>query len=201
MYADDLVGLASGRNVSVFGDHHNTKTMAYIIKGLFGLPYNPNKHKPNVLKDLFSRVNDKMPWGKKWSKLSKCDAEWLDKSRFFNPNQPFFDKSPKMDMRVSVAKDSGLRQFIFEVADEDGMHQVQLFVYIDFVGRGVKIENWAEKFYDCQALNGKDKATVEFEISNPEINKVVLKMIDMHGNIASREFKILEKTSESDKVP
>ena len=87
-------------------------------------------------------------------------------------------------MRVSIPKDSGLRHFTFEVADEDGMHQVQLFV-----PRDIKNQWRAEKFYDCQALNGKDKAAVVFEISDPEIKSVKLRMIDMHGNIASRLFR------------
>ena len=184
-----LEGIPPGRSVSIYVNHLNRKSIAYILRPVFNLPY--IDYKPNILKRLFSRVNDKMPWGKKWAKLSRCEAEWLDRSRFFNPNQPFFDKAPKMDMRVSVPKISGLRHFIFEVADEDGMHQVQLFV-----PRDVKDQWRGEKFYDCQGLNGKDKATVVFEISDPEIKSVKLRMIDMHGNIASRLFKIKEKTPE-----
>ncbi len=37
---------------------------------------------------------------------------------------------------------------------------------------------------------------VVFEINNPEIKNVRLRMIDMHGNIAAREFRIKEKTQE-----
>ena len=187
----ELEGIAPGSLVSTSVRDLNRKSIAYLIRGTFGLPYIDDKYKPNILKRLFTRVNDKMPWGKGWAKLSKCEAEWLDRSRFFNPNQPFFDKAPKIDMRVSVPKISGLRHFIFEVADEDGMHQVQLFV-----PRDVKDQWRAEKFYDCQALNGKDKAAVVFEISDPEIKSVKLRMIDMHGNIASRLFNIKEKTPE-----
>ena len=185
--ARDIGGIAPGRLVSTSVRDLNRKSIAYLLRGTFGLPYIDDKYKPNILKRLFSHVNDKMPWGKKWAKLSRCEAEWLDKSRFFNPNQPFFDKAPKMDMRVSIPKDSGLRHFTFEVADEDGMHQVQLFV-----PRDIKNQWRAEKFYDCQALNGKDKAAVVFEISDPEIKSVKLRMIDMHGNIASRLFNIKE---------
>ena len=183
----DLEGIAPGRLVSTSVKDLNRKSIAYLLRGTFGLPYIDDKYKPNILKRLFTGVDDKMPW----AKMSRCEAEWLDKSRFFNPNQPFFDKAPKMDMRVSVPKISGLRHFIFEVADEDGMHQVQLFV-----PRDIKNQWKAENFYDCQALNGKDKATVVFEISDPEIKSVKLRMIDMHGNIASRLFKIKEKTPE-----
>ncbi len=167
------------------------KPLAYVLRDSFGLTYTPLQHKPNFLKRLFNRVNDKMPWGKRWAKLSKCEAEWLDKSRFFNPNQPFFDNTPKMEMRVSLPKASGLRHFIFEVADADGMQQAQLLIPIN-----MDSQRWIKRFYECQALNGKDKATITFEISNPAIETVVLRMIDMHGNIASREFMIEKKTDE-----
>ena len=187
-----IEGITPWKNVGTYVKNLDRESIAYTLKDAFGVSYTHSGYKKqNSLKRLFSRINDKMPWGKKWAKLSKCEAEWLDKSRFFNPNQPFFDKSPKMDMRVSITKDSGLRDFIFEIEDEDGMHQAQLFV-----PRDVKDQWKPEKFYDCQALNGKEKATVIFEITDPEIMNVVLRMIDMHGNIASRLFKIKEKTDE-----
>ena len=172
------------------------KSIAYSLKRTFGLPYNDYKKKPNILKRLFTRVNDKMPWGKRWAKLSKCEAEWLDKSRFFNPNQPFFDKRPKIEMSVSKVDSSDSRLFQFTPADEDGVHQVQLFVPTD-----IKRQKQINKFYDCQVLNGKKKETVVFEITDPEIKIVKLRMIDMHGNIASREFRIMEKTPEPSEKP
>ena len=154
------------------------------------------KRQPTGFKRFFSRVNSLTPWGKNWVKLSRCEAEWLDKSRFFNPNQPFFDSRPVIEMSVSEQAATNSRRFQFEVADEDGMHQAQLFV-----PRDVKDQWKAEKFYDCQALNGKDKAAVVFEITDPEVKIVILRMIDMHGNIASREFRIMEKTPEPSEKP
>ncbi len=191
-----IEGIAPGKNVQVFVKSLDRESVAYVLRGVFGVPYVQSEYERNSLKRLFSHINNKMPWGKQWTKLSRCEAEWLDRSRFFNPNQPFFDKAPKMDMRVSVPKDSGLRHFTFEVADEDGMHQVQLFVPID-----IKNQRWRKKFHDCQALNGKEKATVAFEITYPEIKIVKLRMIDMHGNIASRKFSITEKTPEPSEKP
>ena len=179
-----IKGYTHGQLVYASLNDHKRKPLTYALRDGFGLPYTPLQHKPNVLKRLFS--------GKRWVKLSKCEAEWLDRSRFFNPNQPFFDKTPKMEMRVSLPKASGLRHFIFEIADEDGMHQAQLFVPIN-----MESQRWKKKFYECQALNGKENATITFEISNPAIETVVLRMMDMHGNIASREFTIKEKTDEN----
>ncbi len=186
--AREIGGISPGRLVSTSVRDLNRKSIAYLLRGTFGLLYIDDKYKPNALKRLFAGVNDRMPWGKRWAKLSKCEAELLDRSRFFNPNQPFFDKFPTMDMRVAIPKASGLRHFIFDVADEDGIHQVQLFV-----PRDLKDHRRGEKFYDCQALNGKNRATVAFEISDPEIMNVKLRMIDMYGNIASRRFGIEDK--------
>ena len=191
-----IKGIIPVRNVHTSVKSLGRESIAYALKGAFSVPYIYSVYKRNSLKRFFSSVNDKMPWGKKWAKLSKCEAEWLDRSRFFNPNQPFFDKSPKIDMSVSPMNASNFRRFHFEVADEDGIHQVQLFVPID-----IKNQRWQKKFYDCQALNGKEKATVIFEISDPEIETVVLRMIDMHGNIASREFIIKKDKSELSKEP
>ncbi len=187
IWLDDIEGVTPGNIVYTTTKELKRESVAYTLRDAFGIPNLPTQHKPNILKRLFNGVNNKMPW----AKLSKCEAEWLDRNRFFNPNQPFFDKTPKMDMRVSIPKDSSLRDFIFEVADEDGMHQAQLLIPID-----MERQRWRKRFYECQALNGKDKATITFEISNPAIETVVLRMIDMHGNIASREFIIEEKTDE-----
>ncbi len=68
-----------------------------------------------------------------------------------------------------------------------------------FVPKETEKQYQINKFQGCQALNGKKTATVEFEIANPEIKRGEIRMIDMHGNIASREFRFLEKTSEPDK--
>ena len=191
IWGEDIDGITHGRLVYATIKELNQESVAYMLRDAFGIPYHPPQYEPNVLKRFFYRVNNMMPWKRKWAKLSKCEAEWLDKSRFFNPNQPFFDKSPKIDMSVSPMNAANSRRFHFEVADEDGIHQVQLFVPVD-----IKNQRWRKKFYDCKALNGKEKATVIFEITDPEIYTVVLRMIDMHGNIASREFIIKEKTDE-----
>ena len=169
----------------------------YIRLGIYGSGYTLLYfNEPNALKRFLMRVNGMKPWGKDWVQLSKCEAEWLNRSRFFNPNQPFFDKRPGIGMRVSEPDAKNSRRFRFEVTDEDGMHQVQLFV-------DVSEEPWSvrKKIQDCQILNGRTQSTVEFEISNPETKNVELRMIDMHGNIAWRDFKIQNGTSKSPENP
>ena len=76
---------------------------AYELKYLFnGMDqgHRLNKFEPNMFKRFFSGINRRLPWHKVRVKLSKCEAEWLDKSRFFNPTQSFFDKRPDFKMEV-----------------------------------------------------------------------------------------------------
>ena len=154
---------------------------------------------PSALKRFLMRVNGMKPWGKDWVQLSKCEAEWLNRSRFFNPNQPFFDKPPTIDLNVFPADAIGSRRFQFEVADEDGMHQAQLFVSKEIRYQVVSLPR---EFHEgCHLLNGKKRAIVEFEITDAAVKDVELRMIDMFGNIASRKFKITDETSESPENP
>lgn len=192
----DTIGFIHGKLVHTYSKDMKRKPLAYTLRGAFGLPYVPLEYEPNVLKRFFKRVNNMMPWTRKWYKLTKCEAEWLDKSRFFNPNQLFFDKRPIIEMTVSNTADSDTRLFTFSVTDEDGIHQAQLFVPID-----MESQRWRKKFYDCKLLKGKEEATCVFEVTDPEIVTVELRMIDMHGNIAHREFFITSKTGASSKEP
>ena len=194
--ASNIEGISPGKMVSTSVRDLNRKSIAYLLRGTFGLQYIDAEKKQNTLKRLFTSLNNKMPWGRKWARLSKYEAEVLDKNRFFNPNQPFFDKFPKMDMQVAFPKKSGIRHFIFEVADEDGIHKVQLFELKYAKNQHIVIE----EFYAGQSLQGKDKGTVVFEISDPEIENVKLQMIDMYGNIASRKFGFDEKPWHSSKI-
>ena len=201
IWRDSIRGLTHGKLVLLptANGEFDWKVTAYELKYAFACtihPYNRLNlygsryallydNEPNALKRFLMRINGMKPWGKDWVQLSKCEAEWLNRSRFFNPNQPFFDKRPGIGMRVSEPDAKNSRRFQFEVTDEDGIHQVQLFV-------DVSKEPWSvrKKIQDCRTLNGKTQSTVEFEVSNPKIKNVELRIIDMHGNIAWRDFII-----------
>ncbi len=184
--------------ISVEKNDIDWKITAYLLKHRFavlGPDHLYYRNERNVFKRIFNGINSIMPWNNNGVKLSKCEAEWLNRSRFFNPNQPFFDKRPEIEMKVlNEDTDSPLFQFI--AADEDGIHQLHLFVPDE-----LKYQYRIDKLQGCKTINGKKKATVEFEIFNTEIKKGEIRMIDMHGNISSREFKYIEKTSEPDKEP
>ncbi len=162
------------------------KLTAHALKYTFAaLDQEHRKYEPNTYKRFLMRVNNMMPWGKGWVKLSKCQAEWLNKSRFFNPNQPFFDKRPNIEMKVLKVDASNSRLFQFTLSDEDGIQQIQIFT-----SESTKYQSRMSKFQGCRTLNGKKEATVEFKISDPEIKNGEVRMIDMFGNIASRKFNV-----------
>ncbi len=161
----------------------NSDRIAYELRRAFNIPYVYRIRGSNFLTRVFSGGNE--------IKLSKCEAEWLERNRYFTPNQTFFDKAPEIDLRISPSEFAETRNFQFDVSDEDGIHQAQLYVPLD-----LEFQSMLIKLHDCHSVNGKKKANVVFEITDPEIKQVKLQMIDMLGNIASREFHITEETSQ-----
>ena len=208
IWGDIVKGMTHGKLVLLpaINGEFDWKVTAYELKYAFACaihPYNPLSiygsgytflyfYEPNALKRFLMRVNGMKPWGKDWVRLSKCEAEWLNSIRFFNLNQPFFDRRPGIGMRVSEPDAKNSRRFQFQVTDEDGIHQVQLFVSKRIWSRGT---GWTREFHEeCRPLNGEKEATVEFEITDTAVKEVRLQMIDLYGNIASREFKIQNGT-------
>ena len=199
IWMNDIEGFTgNGRIVYATKKDFGWRLTAYKLKHKFDVLHRKHhlpKYEPNVVKRVFKGINSIMPWGRSWVKLSKCEAEWLDKSRFFNPNQPFFDKRPDIEINI-IKTDTGSNKFQLAASDDDGIHQLQLFVT-----EKSKKHYRLHKLQGCQALNGKKKATVTFEIADADIEEGEIRMIDMHGNIASRKFRIIEKTPEVDKEP
>ncbi|MYF98056.1 hypothetical protein F4212_02810 [Candidatus Poribacteria bacterium] len=176
-----LIGYCPGKLVTTSIKNLKRNELASVLRPAFDLPNKPpQRYESNALIRLFKRMNTKMPWVRKWHKLARCEAEWLDKSRFFNPEQPFFDKRPAIAMNVSNEDGSDTRLFKVAIRDDDGIHQVQLLIEKNIGNQ--------QELYNCQALNGKKKADVVFRVTDPKIHTFVLRMIDMHGNIAQREF-------------
>lgn len=176
-----LTGYCHGKLVTTGIKNLKRNELASALRPAFDLPNTPpQRYEFNALIRLFKRMNNKMPWVRKWHKLTRCEAEWLDKNRFFNPNQPFFDKRPEIEMNVSDEDGSDTRLFKFAIRDDDGIHQVQLLSEKNIGNQ--------QELYNCQALNGKKKADVVFSVTDLKLHTFVLRMIDMQGNIAQREF-------------
>ena len=129
--------------------------------------------------------------------LSKCAAEWLDKSRFFNSDQPFFDKPATIEI-LSPLEASNAATLQFEVTDEDGMHQVQLIVPTT---QRDPVKEQGFKLHSCQLLNGQEKATVEFKLRKASVKEIELWMIDLHGNIVWREFDFSKDAAQPSEAP
>ncbi len=198
---DGPKGTTYGDIVSVYTNKtkFDWRTIAHELKYAFprlDWRHRVYKYERNRVKRFFSHLNSKMPWGKLRVEVSKCEAEWLDKCRFFNPDQPFFDKPTEITLNVSPMAATKSRNFQFDVSDEDGIHQVQLFSPIN-----PNLQSYKINLQGCRLLNGKKNASVEFEITDPDIKEVELRMIDMLGNTASREFHIKEETSEPNTQP
>ena len=194
IYMEDIKGfIGDGRFISISKKKLDWKLTAYSLKRLFGVlgpEHSWDKYGPNLSNRILNSFNRLIPWSKEWVKLSKCEAEFLDKSRYFNPNQSFFDNEPEIEMSVSKS-DTESQVFQFTATDEDGIHQILLFVP-DNLEKQYRID----KIQGCESINGKKNAITEFEVFSQGIKRGEIRMIDMLGNIASREFRIREKTQE-----
>ena len=102
------------------------------------------------------------------TRLSKCAAEWLSVSRFFNTKSIFRNEPGDIQLSsIRTYSRDGI-SLRFKVTDPDGLHQVQLL---------------SDRLIDCKRLNGKT-STVEFVASIAEhIDRITLLIIDVGGNI------------------
>ena len=149
--------------------------------------------------------------GRKRKQLSKSSAEWLNKSRLFNPNQTFFDETSTVEKLTPL--EGKVR---FKVKDIDGIHQVRLLVRPTDEDPPPGYEwnkdpeqnkiDWESKhkgryfvLYDYLTLNAEKEATVEFNFPEFAKNMVRIQIIDGHGNMVYREIKLVEKRENATK--
>ena len=120
------------------------------------------------------------------SRLSKCAAEWLSVSRFFNSRQILRNDPAKIQLLSSQTHAQDTISLRFEVTDPDGLHQAQLLVADFFEGDG-----WgAHRLFDCKRLKG-ETSVVESDIRIEElVNSVTLQITDVSGHITWATFPI-----------
>ena len=118
--------------------------------------------------------------------LSKCAAEWLSVSRFFNTKSTFHNEPGEiqlLSMRTYTQDSISLR---FKVTDPDGLHQAQLLLpeITGDTGGG------PYRLFDCKRLNG-EMSTIESAVRTAELaDRVTLQIMDMKGNASWATFLI-----------
>ena len=149
---------------------------AHEIGHAFGLVYDFRK----------GRNSDYVLAGAAQNRLSKCAAEWLSVSRFFNTKSIFRNEPGEIQLFSSRALSRDAINFHFKVTDPDGLHQAQLLVPEIWDG---SVET-AFQLFDCKRLNGKT-GTVEAVVNKAElVDRIALQIIDVGGNITWATFLI-----------
>ncbi len=122
-------------------------------------------------------------------RLSKCAAEWLSVSRFFN-TKPISPNTPAEIKLLSLrAYNQDAVSLHFEVTDPDGLHHAQLLVPAiledpERAGRG------PYRLFDCKPLSGKT-SRIESTVRTTEIvDRVTFQIMDINGYITWATFLV-----------
>ena len=120
-------------------------------------------------------------------RLSRCAAEWLNVSRFFNASQTAFNEPTTIQiLTTSLAYPPNAISLRFEIADPDGLHQAQLIIPTAATDPAS-----GEKLHECKSLNG-EMNQIEFLTTQltPKAESVSLRVIDVHGNFSTISYPI-----------
>ena len=96
--------------IPTFKNCFNWQTAAHELGHAFGLKHD------------FRDDDYLMSYGKTPDRLSQAAAHWLSQTRFFKPDQPFFDKPATIEMFHASPPTQ------FKITDANGIHQVQLHI-------------------------------------------------------------------------
>ena len=112
-------------------------------------------------------------------RLSKCAAEWLSVSRFFN-TKPISSNTPgEIQFQSIQIYNQDVISLRFKVTDPDGLHQAQLLLPAISEGTG----SGPYRLFDCKRLDGKT-STIETTVRRAELaDRVTLQIMDMNGNV------------------
>ncbi len=131
--------------------------------------------------------------------LSKEAAEFLDASRFFNPNRTFSSQSqPKIEIISPLEYPSGTDSFriTFELSDPDGLHQARFHTNPNITDKDrAKFSRGTPAFKASKRLSG-EKMTVAFDykISKVDFHDLWLQVVDSQGHFRTKPFSVqLEK--------
>ncbi len=143
-----------------------------------GLTAHELGHAWGLLHDFREGQEDTIMGGTR-HRLSKCSAEWLSASRFFN-TKPISPNIPGDIQLLSIrAYGSDTISLRFKVTDPDGLHHAQLLLP-ELYPDGVSIP---QAMFDCKELKGKT-STFESALRTAElIDRATLQIMDVNGNI------------------
>ena len=155
-----------------------------------GLTAHELGHAFGLLHDYREGSEDILMGGSR-ERISKCSAEWLSVSHFFN-TEPITPNTPAdiqlLSTRAYNRETISLR---FKVTDPDGLHHAQLLLpehaTADISPDGVSVPR---TMFDCKRLNGKTSTFESAVRTAVLIDRVTLQVIDVNGNITWATFPI-----------
>ena len=127
--------------------------------------------------------------------LSKEAAEFLDTSRFFNPNRTFssqFQPKIKIISSLEYPPSADSLHIIFELSDSDGLHQARFHTNPNITDKNLaKFSRGSPAFKASKRLNGQ-KMSVEFvyELSKVDVHDLWLQVVDSQGHFGTKSFSV-----------
>ena len=127
-----------------------------------------------------------LSYGRNRDRISKCAAEWLDVSPFFNTrhNPSVFDAPTTIQMLPPQGSSPNAIRIRFEVSDPDRLHQAQLLIPTTAADPAPYL-----KLHSCKSLSTQS-STIEFiitELTGDATTEVTLHTVDVNGNITRSE--------------
>ena len=134
-----------------------------------------------------ARNNDYLMGYGSQSRLSKCSAEWLSVSHFFNTKSISPNKPTDIEFLSTQAYSQNTVSLRFKVTDPDGLHHAQLLLPELNPDGNVSIPR---NMFDCKQLNGETSTFESAVRTEVLIDRVTLHVMDVNGNITWATFPI-----------
>ena len=142
-------------------------------------------HAFGLLHDYREGSEDSLMGGSR-ERLSKCSAEWLSVSHFFNTNPISPNKPTDIELLSTQAYSQNTVSLRFKVTDPDGLHHAQLLLP-ELNPDGVSVPR---TMFDCKKLKGKTSTFESAVRTEVLIDRVTLHVMDVNGNITWATFPI-----------
>ena len=147
-------------------------------------------HAFGLLHDFREGSEDTLMGGSR-ERISKCSAEWLSVSHFFNTNPISPNKPTDIQLLSTQAYSQNTVNLRFKVTDSEGLHHAQLLLpehaTADISSDGVSVPR---TMFDCITLKSKTSTFESAVRTAVLIDRVTLQVIDVNGNITWATFPI-----------